>query len=100
MVEIEFKTNIYYTGRVTVGLGGVLSVSDLSVWVEVDDSDIDITNTLDVDQLESAKKDFISRYEEKQDTENLKNRDYVLENAALAIDEKKLDGLQKTGETE
>ncbi len=63
MTEIQFTTQSYYTGKISKGLGGILSVSDFSVWIELDGSDIDITKTLTVDQLKSLKLDFVNRYE-------------------------------------
>lgn len=63
MTEISFKTKVFFTGNIKKDRLGILSVSDFDVWVELDGSDIDVTNTLTVDQLKSLKLDFLSRYE-------------------------------------
>jgi len=67
MTEISFETSTYYTGNITKNSLNLFVVSDFTVWVELDGSDIDVTNILTVDQLKSMKMDFINRYEMKLD---------------------------------
>ena len=61
--EIETQTYLFYTGKFKKEVGGTYSVSDFSVWVEIAESDIDITAKLTVDQLQVAKFECLELYE-------------------------------------
>ena len=74
MIEIEFKTRIFYDGKIKKNLGGFYDVSDFTVWVEVAGNDIEITKSLTVDELKAAKNDFLDKFEIEKDEKYLETR--------------------------
>lgn len=68
MYEIEFKADVFYVGRIK-GPRFSQSVVDFSVYVRLNDEDIDLTSQLTTDQLRIAKVDFIDRYLDEQHAE-------------------------------
>lgn len=69
MEEIEISANLYYTGNISTNRLGIYEVSNFSVWVEIAESDTDVTATLTEKQLQWAKLDFIEKYQEQLEAE-------------------------------
>lgn len=61
--EVFKKTRMTLEGNIIKDQFGFKRVSNFSVWVDIAGNEINVTNSLNVDQLSDAKEKFIEEYE-------------------------------------